>query len=67
MSKRKKHYNIRHKHGSRFDNVIPDRKPNALLRPISSDAGASITDSPKFLFLYTAVILAAAFILKLIF
>lgn len=66
MSKRKKNYNIRHKKGSRFDNVIPDGKKNPLLRPVSTDAGAAIVDSPLKLLAYTGAVMALMFIIKII-
>ena len=67
MSKIRKHSNVKGK-GSRNRATVTTftGKKNPLLRPVSTDAGAAIVDSPLKLLAYTGAILALMFIIKII-
>ena len=67
MSKIRKHSNVKGK-GSRNRATVTTftGKKKPLLRPVSTDAGAAIVDSPLKLLAYTGAILALMYILKII-
>jgi len=65
MSKRKAHQNIRKPGNSdKFEPV--KRKRNNRLRPVSTDAGAVVTDNPLWLFAYAAILFVGMWVAKLI-
>lgn len=65
MSKRKAHMNIRKRGGS--DQFEPmQKKKNARLRPVSTDAGAIVTDNPLYFLAYAAILFVGMWALKLI-
>ena len=67
MSKIRKHSNVKGK-GSRNRATVTTftGKKNPLLRPVSTDAGAAITDNPLNLLVYTGAVMALMFIIKII-
>ena len=65
MSKRKANQNIRKPGNS--DTFKPvKRKRNNRLRPVSTDAGAVVTDNPLWLFAYAAILFVGMWVAKLI-
>ena len=63
--KRKAHQNIRKPGNSdKFEPV--KRKRNNRLRPVSTDAGAVVTDNPLWLFAYAALLFVGMWVAKLI-
>jgi hypothetical protein len=63
--KRKAHQNIRKPGNSdKFEPV--KRKRNNRLRPVSTDAGAVVTDNPLWLFAYAAILFVGMWVAKLI-
>ena len=63
--KRKAHHNILKSGNS--DTFKPvKRKRNNRLRPVSTDAGAVVTDNPLWLFAYAAILFVGMWVAKLI-
>ena len=70
MGKFRLHKNVKRKGSSAatVKNTTVQKKPQNLrkIAVVSTDAGAAIVDSPKYLLAYTGAILALMYILKLI-